>query len=138
MALSLLIVCSALNLLFIFLGQSFWISLVVLLMLLVLFFLTSKNEQIQKKPLIESKIILNISFWSCMALALKSYEKTISCLNCMRTYLNAHLQPTFGANFTDNIKMAWQNYPRFLTIFSLLIAWSIVFVIIQHIKGSKK
>ena len=123
---------------FALLGMSIWLSCFIFLTALVSYKVFSASDKTVKKPLVESKVILGLSFWSCIALALGNYEKSLTCLNCMRSYLNTHLQPTFGTNFLVNTKLIWQNYPRFLSVCGLLICWSILFIVLQYKKGKTK
>ena len=138
MPLFLLIVLACLWLFFALIGLSAWFTLFVLGILLTLYFAFPESNKLPAKPLIASKVILAFSFWGCIALALKNYQQTVTCLNCMRSYLNTHLQPNFESDFLSNLKAIWQNYTRLLTISGLLLLWSIVFIFIQHRKGKAK
>ena len=121
-----------------FKGIPFGIFIFVFLALFIVYLLFSKEKILPQKPLVLSRAILNISFWSCIALALKKYTDSLTCLNCMKSYLNTRLQALFNDDMLLNIKMIWQSYPRFLSVFGLLISWCIIFSFLQYKKGKIK
>lgn len=133
-----LIALTGLWLLFVLLGMPIWLSLFILTISLLTYCVFPKSNKLQQEPLVVSKVILAISFWSCIALALKNYQQTLTCLNCMRSYLNTHLQPSFGTDFLSATKTIWQNYPGLLTMGGLLFLWNIFFVFILYKKGKAK
>ena len=135
MALFFLIASAFLWLALILFGMSVWMSGFVCAALSLIYLTISQRDKLQQKPLVESKVILALSFWSCVALALDNYEKSFTCLNCIRSYLNTRLTPNFGTDFLSDAKIIWQNYPRFITIVLLLVFWSIIFGIRQYKKG---
>ena len=112
MSLFFFIVLTFLWVLFVFLGIPIWLSLFVLMISLLTYFVFPKFNKLQKEPLVVSKVILAFSFWCCIALALKNYQQTLTCLNCMRSYLNTHLQPSFETDFLSAMKTIWQNYAK--------------------------
>ncbi|GEM_PF-4385043 len=46
-----------------------------------------QNTTLPAVALKPAKVILNISLWACIAFCLKSYQASILCLNCIKSYL---------------------------------------------------
>ena len=115
----------------------FYLLLCINLLQIIIFFIFPKGNKLPSRPLLLSKIVLNISFWSCIALALNAYQKSLTCLNCMRSYLNTHLQPSFGNDTWQNIKLFYQNHTRFWTMSGLLLLWFIIFILLQKKEKNK-
>lgn len=101
--------------------------LIALIFVIGIFLLSQKqpNIRLPKIFLISSKVILAISFWSCVAFCLFSYEKSIACTNCIRE----HLRQTDLIS-AINLQTLWASYSRFITIIGLFILWVITFVLI--------
>ena len=122
---------------FTFYGNVYFLSGGVLLFLSFIYWKTVENIFLPRKPLFLSKVILNTSFWSCIALALYNYQNSLTCLNCMRSYLNTDIHPSFGSDVIENIKTGWQNYSRFISIAFLLLLTQLLHFIQLRMKKEK-
>ncbi|MBO5997976.1 MAG: hypothetical protein J6P93_05570 [Alphaproteobacteria bacterium] len=110
--------------------HSFVVCFCALLAIAVIFVLSkNQNVKLPKTKLLPSKIILTISFWSCVAFCLNAYQKSVNCLNCQLSHWKTVSEPHFtnGWNF-QNIKNIWIMYPRFVVIIGLFTLWAIAFV----------
>ena len=118
--------------------QEFLVCLLVMAAVTGIFLLTNLKTKLPKTRLLPSKIILAISFWSCVAFCLDAYQKSINCLNCQTTHWKSFSAPQFTNNWSyQNMKNIWILYPRFLVIIGLFTLWTIVYFFIVK-KENKK
>ena len=101
----------------------YFVSCLLVIAFVVCTFLVCLKQpkiQLPKTLLATSKTILAISFWSCVAFCLFDYQKSISCMNCIRHHLSE--------NDSVNMSNLWHSYARFIVISGLFILWAVAFI----------
>ena len=106
------------------------IIIVIVLVFLLILEYKKTDLKLDQVSFAIPKAILLFSFWSCIALLHYDYLESLTCISCVISYLKSNYQSPLTSDFFKNVIIVWNTYPRFITMFTIMIVWSFLFFLL--------